>query len=376
MAIKNEFMPKYAIHPGRMLLEEIRARHMTQVEFAERTGITSKHLSDIINGKADITPDIAIQIESATGTPASLWLNLQMQYEEVLARQRKASSLQNDLKVINLFPYSKIRKIWPSLLDTRDPFEKISALCQLFCVSSISLLVENINNERFTIRSPAFRTSGKTNAHEVDRFALAAWIQVGKLQAARERLYVNYNQANLRKFANSIPSLSAYSNIPTAWNEIKKGLNECGVKIILVPYLPKTYINGAIYWEDDTPVIILNAKTSYWDTMIFTLLHEIGHILLHGKTYTSISFDQSHTQLLSSNSKEENEADLYSLNTLINQSEFDRFIDNYLNGNESIRHFASEYHVDCGIVASRIATNNMMSWAQCRQFRRQVQISV
>ena len=52
MAIKNEFVPKFAVHPGRMLLEEIKARHMSQVEFAERTSMTPKHLSEIINGKA------------------------------------------------------------------------------------------------------------------------------------------------------------------------------------------------------------------------------------------------------------------------------------------------------------------------------------
>ena len=79
MATNNEFLPKFAVHPGRMLLEEIKARHMNQAEFAERTKMTPKHLSDIVNGKADITPEVAIAVEAATGISASLWLKLQMQ---------------------------------------------------------------------------------------------------------------------------------------------------------------------------------------------------------------------------------------------------------------------------------------------------------
>lgn len=374
MATNNEFLPKFAVHPGRMLLEEIKARHMNQAEFAERTKMTPKHLSDIVNGKADITPEVAIAVEAATGISASLWLKLQMQYDEILARQKEAISINEDTAVIGLFSYAKIRSIWPSLPDTRKTIERIIALRQMFCVSSLTLLVENINNERFTINRPAFRTSGQSGDHEIDRYALAAWVQVGKLLAANEDLNTVFRQIDLKKFAKQIPKLSAESNISDAWIKIKKGLNNCGVKIILVPYLPKTYINGAVYWEDDTPVIILNVKTSYWDTFIFTLLHEIGHILLHGKTYTSLSFESTHSQLLSSELKEEKEADDFSLNTLIDSNVFDKFIEKYHGGSAPIKRFAKENSVDCGIVASRMARHEVIGWPYCQQFRRQVQI--
>lgn len=373
MAIKNEFVPKFAVHPGRMLLEEIKARHMSQVEFAERTGMTPKHLSEIINGKADVTPEVAIAVEAATGTPASLWLKLQMQYDEVLARQKETETLRADEEIVGLFSYTKIRAIWPALPDTRKTTDRIIALRQMFCVSSLKLLVDNIYNDKFTI-SPAFRTSGKTEDHEIDRYALAAWVQVGKLKAAKETLSEEYHPNELKKFAKQIPALSAEADVSHAWNQIREGLNACGVKIVLVPYLPRTYINGAVYWEDSTPVVILNVKTSYWDTFIFTLLHEVGHILLHGKTYTSLSFDPTHAQLLSADQKEEKEADEFSLNTLISPMAFDSFVEKYRSGSESVKHFAQEYPVDCGIVAARMAKREIIGWPYCRQFRRQVQI--
>lgn len=375
MAIKNEFMPKFAIHPGRMLLQEIKARHLNQAEFAERTGITEKHLSDIINGKADITPSVSIAIEAATGISATMWLNLQMQYDEVVARQAESVSLKEDEEVLGLFPYSEIRKIYTLLPETRKPVERIIALRQMFCVSKLTLLVENIHNDKFTI-SPVFRTTGKSEDHKIDRYALAAWVQVGKLKATRENLSAEYNSSALKETAKKIPALSAEADITYAWARIKETLNDCGVKIVLVPYLPRTYINGAVYWEDETPVIILNVKTSYWDTFIFTLLHEIGHILLHGKRYKSLSFDATHTSLLSDNGKEELEADDFSREMLIDSKSFDSFFSEYSGGADAIRIFAKERPVDCGIVASRMAMREKFSWSYCNQFRRQVAIRV
>ena len=373
MAIKNEFVPKNAIHAGRMLLEEIKARHLSQAEFAERTGITGKHLSDIINGKADITPVVAISFEAATGIPASLWLKLQMQYDEVVARHEEAASIAEDAETLGLFSYSEIRKIMPQLPDTRKKEERVIALRKMFCVSKLTLLVDNIHNDKFTI-SPAFRTTGQSNEHEIDRYALAAWVQVGKLNAAQETLDVEYSSTELKKVAKEIPEISADEDVSHAWRQIKEKISRCGVKVILVPYLPRTYINGAVYWEEDTPVIILNAKTSYWDTFIFTLLHEIGHILLHGKRYRSLSFDSAHTPLLANNAKEEDEADNFSQRTLIDPLVFSEFMDGYHGGSEPIRRFAKECSVDCGVVAARMAKQDRLTWAYSRQFRRQVMI--
>lgn len=372
MAISNEFMPKVAIHPGRILLEEVKSRHMSQVEFAERTGMTAKHMSDIVNGKADITPEVALALESALGTSAQMWMTLQMQYDEVVARQKEEATLERDMEAIKCFPYSEVQKIWPSLPNTRKPRERIIALRQFFCVASLSLFVENIENNRFTISASAFRTTGKNESREIDRYALASWVQIGQLQAAQMTLENEYNQSQLRKLAKKIPAISAMSNLRDAWALISKEFLNCGVKIVLVPYLPRTYVNGAVYWEEDTPVIILNVKSSYWDSLIFTLLHEIGHILMHGKNYSSLSFDEKHVQLAINN--EEEEADRFSIDTLIDHEQFLSFLKRYDGSEQAVRDFACRIPVDAGVVATRLVREDCFGWPYCSRFRRQVAI--
>ena len=376
MAIKNEYMPRLALHPGRMLIGEIKARHMSQKEFAERTGLTTKHLSDIVNGKAAIQPDVALAFEAALGTPAHVWLNLQAQYDEIVARRSDEMVIEDEVCFLRRYPYNDMRKLYPELPNTRNSLEKVRALRQFFCVSSLKTFTESIVDGRFTIPCPAFRTTGLSGGKAPDLYALAAWERIGRLKAERIAVEEPFNAAKLRAFAKKIAQISAMEDVGEAWDQIRSGLNDCGVKIVLVPYLPKTYINGAMYWEDETPVIILNAKSSYWDTFIFTLMHEIGHILEHGRSYMGLSFNHEIEKERDGESKKEEEADAFAGESLIPMKVFDEFADMYRMGLKSIIEFAKQQPVDCGIVSSRLVRKGLLDWrdSDCRMNRRQVMI--
>ena len=77
--------PDYAISPGEVLGVELELRGMTQQELARRTGITPKHIISILKAKTPITPEMAIKLERALGMPVEYWLNLEANYQEVLA---------------------------------------------------------------------------------------------------------------------------------------------------------------------------------------------------------------------------------------------------------------------------------------------------
>ncbi|OOS01310.1 addiction module antidote protein, HigA family [Canicola haemoglobinophilus] len=66
-------------HPGKVLKEFI--ADFTITEIAQRLGITRVMLSRIINGKAPITPDMAIRLSQLLETSSAFWLNLQAQYD-------------------------------------------------------------------------------------------------------------------------------------------------------------------------------------------------------------------------------------------------------------------------------------------------------
>ena len=83
--IQNQYTPDYVSPPGETLQEILEEQGMTQAELAERTGRPKKTINEIINGKAAITPETALQLERVLNIPASFWNNREQQYREALA---------------------------------------------------------------------------------------------------------------------------------------------------------------------------------------------------------------------------------------------------------------------------------------------------
>lgn len=69
-------------HPGEMLREEfLKPMKLTQVDLAERIGVSFPRVNEIIHGKRGITPDTALRLERLFGMEAQFWLNLQLAWD-------------------------------------------------------------------------------------------------------------------------------------------------------------------------------------------------------------------------------------------------------------------------------------------------------
>ncbi len=76
-------------HPGTILLEDwIKPLKFSVTEFALKLGTSRKNLSEIVNAKCGISPEMALKLAKALGTSPELWLNLQQAYDLWQARQR------------------------------------------------------------------------------------------------------------------------------------------------------------------------------------------------------------------------------------------------------------------------------------------------
>jgi addiction module HigA family antidote len=80
-------------HPGETLRDDILpALALTVTEAARRLGITRSALSRVLNGRAAISPDMALRLEAwlgvERGARAELWLAQQMAYDIWHARQK------------------------------------------------------------------------------------------------------------------------------------------------------------------------------------------------------------------------------------------------------------------------------------------------
>ena len=79
-------------HPGEILKELcLEPLGLTVTRAAEALGVSRKTLSAILNGRAGITPEMAIRLSIAFDTSAESWLNQQAQYDLWRARQSHPS---------------------------------------------------------------------------------------------------------------------------------------------------------------------------------------------------------------------------------------------------------------------------------------------
>ena len=76
MAMKNP------PHPGRSVRHDcLEPLGLTVSEAAKRLGVSRKQLSDIVNGRAGISPEMAIRLDKAFGGGAETWYRLQAAYD-------------------------------------------------------------------------------------------------------------------------------------------------------------------------------------------------------------------------------------------------------------------------------------------------------
>jgi len=91
---------KHPPHPGRIVRQEcIEPLGLTVTDAAKHLRVTRQALNNLVNGRAGISPDMAIRLSKAFGSSLEVWLGLQLDYDLVQAIKRTAS-----LKISRLGP--------------------------------------------------------------------------------------------------------------------------------------------------------------------------------------------------------------------------------------------------------------------------------
>ena len=65
-------------HPGEVLLKDvIKPLGLTVTDAARKLGVSRKTLSELVNRKSALSPEMALRIAKATKTSPESWLNMQ-----------------------------------------------------------------------------------------------------------------------------------------------------------------------------------------------------------------------------------------------------------------------------------------------------------
>ena len=346
MAI-NKYLPDFVSPPGETLQEILKNIGMSQSELAQRTGRPTKTINEIINGKAIITPETALQLEFVLAISASFWNEREKNYQEYLARKKEQAALELELRSISKFPIREMIKrkiISPSL----DKVEILVELLKFLGFASIKQWEKSIAKSYFSV---AYR---KSKHFESDKHAMSVWLRKGEIEAHK----IECNPYNREKFYIALDEIKKISNKVKPTDFIPKLIEVCskaGVAVVFEQELPKTRATGATRWlSKDKALIQLSLRHKTNDILWFTFFHEAGHILIHKKKNFFIEGVI--------NDKFEEEANKFARDFLIKPKAYTEFVSANDFSRQAILELAHKHGVPPAIITGRLKHDKYLKW--------------
>ena len=88
-------MFKRVVHPGDILRDELEELGVSPTEFARQIDVPPNRISQILSGKRSITGDTALRFGHWFGSNPQFWLNLQAQYDLVVADRQTGEAIRH-----------------------------------------------------------------------------------------------------------------------------------------------------------------------------------------------------------------------------------------------------------------------------------------
>jgi len=342
--------------PGETLLETLEHLGMSQLDLAKRTDKSPKHINEIIKGKAPISPEMAILLENATGISATMWMNLERNYQEHLARVGERESLLSQVDQLKSFNVKDVIKFgW--IKDSPDKATLAKHLVMFLGISRLDQWDILYDSVPVAYRqSSAFACSGK---------ALTLWLRQGEIQAI-DLPCAPYDAGKFRAALQSVRAMT--QSLPENFvEEIQTLCSKVGVAVVFVPELKGCRASGATRWLSPSKALIqLSLRYKTDDHLWFTFFHEAGHILLHGKRNSFVELDDR------GQSSDEEEANVFSREFLIPSKDYADFVTTHKPhfSVEAVRTFAAQIGISAGIVVGRLQRDGHVPYKNLNGLKR------
>jgi HTH-type transcriptional regulator/antitoxin HigA len=341
--------PARAVSPGRILKKELEARGWDQKDLAEIMGRPAQAINEIISGAKRVTPETALELAQALGTSAELWTNLESSYRLQLAQ--KAGSTDEIARRSRLYGLAPINEMLKRGWIKGDPKSDIGA-----CEKALQAFLGIVSLDESPRLAVRFRHSQERGPEAT---SLVSWVKRVEFLARS----LPAKPFDKKRLVSELEDLLALSATIEGVSEVPAWLHERGVRFVMVPSLPKCYVDGAMFYlPDGAPVVALSLRQGRIDCFWFTLMHELAHILLGHAGGHVDNLEEGDLNV------EEREANEQARRWLIDSTAFAAFIGRggpHFSRN-AIERFAQELGRHPGIVLGQLQFGSHVSYSHLR----------
>lgn len=342
------------VSPGEILQEALDDRGISQSELARRMGRPTKTINEIVNGKAQLTPDTAIQLELALGISRAFWNHAEVGFRAHQASTRAEEAWASSFEWAERFPLKEMRA--RKIIVERDPALSVQSLLAFFGVAS-----PNAWESRWAEPGAVFK---RQTSFEMSDFALAVWLREGEL-LAEEIQTEPFDPVRLRAVLKLIRPLTRQEPVSLIADEVRGLLASAGVALVLLPEYSKLPVSGAACWmSKEKARIQLTARFKTNDSFWFSLFHECGH-LISKRGQDFVEWDDAGQA-----EADETEANRFARDTLIEPRAFATFVRAKDFSRDAVRDFSKANSIAAGIVVGRLQHDDYIGRGALRDFRK------
>jgi HTH-type transcriptional regulator/antitoxin HigA len=337
-------IPAESFTPGEFLRDELDQRGWSQTDLAEIMGRSVSVVHEILSAKRSITPDTAQALADALGGSAQYWLNLESLYR--LSLIKKDDTVSRRARLYSKAPVREmIRRGW---IEESSNIEVLERAVDDFLGS--------------TQISHAARKS--TSYDEPPTPAQIAWL----CRARQLALVVHAEKFTRTRVPQLVDHLRSLADAPENVGLVPRILADHGVRFLMIEALSGTKIDGATFWIDSEPVIVLSLRYDRIDHFWHTLMHEVAHVWF-GDYMIDQDIVGERAAHLGEPGDIEKRANDYASNALIPREKLEDFANRVrpLFSAARIQNFALTMEVNAGIVVGQLQHMHEIGYENLRK---------
>lgn len=328
------------IYFGKYLKDYLEFNNISQSEFAMRMGITQKHMNEILNGKTNITLEMAGNIERLTGISSSFIINVENSRKIKEKILEEYGTSENVKKVITKEYYiNELKKNnWITFKDESNILQVCIDLLNFLKVKDFKV-VEKLEQQVL------FKKTGN------DFKKLALWIahcdEMIQKQEVKE-----YNHYNLLFLISDLKDYAYQKEIDL--DEIRNILNSYGIFFVCEKAIKGTKVRGCFKVKGKHPAIYVTDNYAGKDSFFFELFHELGHC-------KSDYNDAQNKIIIDGNKEKEEKADKFALNAMIEDDIWKEIVKSDLK-ESTLKQVSEKYRIPMSFIVGRLAKVNKITY--------------
>lgn len=322
---------------GSMLKDYLEYHKISQSDFADKLGITQKHINNILNENADISEDLMIAISLITDIDVNLITFVETKKKLYNYLNNRFSNEKEINEFLNSFYIKEMEKMnWITLNDKTSYLQNAYDLLKYLNVRDFNIF------EKYSKEKIFFKKYDDSNLKKV-----FLWIK--RCDSLIENQSVSsYNSSNMVLLLND---LKKERTRPFNKSSLIKLFNKHGLYLVIEEALKGTKTRGCTKVVGDNPAIYMTCYLKEKSSFYFALYHELGHVKSdYNKAKSKVIIDGDDSL--------EKRANLFAANQMIDEKIYSEILEN-IDDKENI---CKENNIPLCFLYSRLAHDKRIKY--------------